>query len=251
MLETCLNQGAGLQGFARQAAPRVIALASHGDVLAEMSLLWSLCATLVSFEQPVVVLDGSSAESVSNPGLMQMMQPENWRGLGANVSSSCAVLPAAIGLGRLCAQPLPVGSPLGPLGDLLQSFGVVVIYAKTGLLSRLLRHSGVAPMVLVAKAKMSALTAYQALKQMRIDAQLEPIIVNLIDESDDERSAVVAAAMHKLQNCAMTFLNYAADSLVLHSNPAQEVRPDDIQRLTLQLLERAMPLYRNHFVGSH
>ena len=35
MLEACVNQAAGLQGIALQAAPRVMAMASHGQQLGE------------------------------------------------------------------------------------------------------------------------------------------------------------------------------------------------------------------------
>lgn len=251
MLETSVNQGAALQGLAGQAAPRVMALASHTEALAEMSLLWSLCATLVSFEQPVVVLDGSSAESAANPGLLQLLQPENWPGVCVNMSSSCAVIPACVGLERLCAQTLAVGSPLHSLGGLWQDFGAVILYASGALLSRLLQHSGVAPMVLVANAELSALTAYQAIKQMRVQSQLEPVIVNLVDELDEANGETASAALRKLQHCTKAFLNYTATSLVVHVDPAQEARADDIQRLALQLLEQGVPLYRNHFAGSH
>lgn len=251
MLEISVNQAAALQGLAGQAAPRLMALASHTEPLAEMSLLWGLCATLVSFEQPVVVLDGSSAESATNPGLMQILQPENWPGVCASTSASCAVIPARVGLGRLCAQALALGSPLHRLGGLWQGFGAVIVYASGALLSQLLQHSGVAPMVLVADAELSALSAYQAIKQMRLQAQLEPVIVNLVDDLDDVNAEAASAALHKLQHCAKVFLNYTAASLVVHVDPAQEVRADDIQRLALQLLEQGVPLYRNHFVGSH
>ena len=69
MLEMCVNQGAGLRGIAKQAVPRVIAMASHGDQEGELPLLWSLCSTLVDFGYPVAVLDATTFESANNPGL--------------------------------------------------------------------------------------------------------------------------------------------------------------------------------------
>jgi len=249
MLEMCINQGAGLQSLALQAAPRVMALASHGDQQGELPLLWSLCAALASLGQSVAVLDATAVESVDNPGLTQMLEQAAWRASDNAELSSCAVIPSALGLQQLCAPTWTPGLALLPLSDLFQSFGVVIIYARADVLSHLLLDSGIEPLLMVAPVKTSALTAYQALKQMFLNAQLRPTVVNMTNEP--EAAAANRSTIKNLQKCAMTFLNYPLDSLAVRALPAQECQADDVQRLALQLLERAMPLHRNHFVGSH
>jgi hypothetical protein len=251
MLEMCNNQGAGLQRIAMQVAPRVMALASHGDQQGELPLLWHLCTALVGLGQPVAVLDATTFESVSNPGLFQMLDDADWCANDSRDPLSWSVLPAALGLQQLCADPAPAGQALEPLSKLFQSFGVVVIYARADVLSRLLIGSCIEPLLTVAPVKRSALTAYQALKQMVLDAKLRPFVANIAAEADSGSATANPAALKNLQKCSMTFLDYPLDSLVVHALPSQECCADDIQRLALQLLERAMPLQRNHFVGSH
>lgn len=251
MLEMCSNQGAGLQRIAMQTTPRVMALASHGDQQGELPLLWHLCTALVGLGQPVAVLDATTVESVDNPGLLQMLEQADWRANDSRDPLSWSVLPAALGLQQLCAHPVPPGRALAPLGELLQSFGVVVIYARADVLSRLLIGSCIEPLLAVAPVKMSALTAYQALKQMVQGAKLRPTVANMVAEPDSGGATTNPAALKNLQKCSMTFLDYPLDALAVHALPEQECCADDIQRLALQWLERAAPLHRNHFVGSH
>lgn len=49
----------------------------------------------------------------------------------------------------------------------------------------------------------------------------------------------------------MTFLDYRLDSMAVRVLAPQDGRSDDMRRLALRLLENAMPLHRNQFVGSH
>jgi hypothetical protein len=145
MLEMCANQGAGLRGIAKQAAPRVIAMASHGDQEGELPLLWSLCSTLVDFGYPVAVLDATTVESASNPGLEQLMDDVYWPGDLSSEALSWSVIPAALGLQRLGTRKSESGLPLGPLSGLFQSFGVIVIYARADILTLVLPDSGIEP----------------------------------------------------------------------------------------------------------
>lgn len=252
MLETCVNQAAGLQGIASQAAPRVIAMASHGKQQGELPLLWRLCSTLVDFGYPVAVLDATSVESPHNPGLEQLLDDTYWRDDETQEPLSWSVIPAARGLQRLCAQPSGAGLPLDPLCGLLQSFGVIVIYARAEVLTRLLADSGIEPLLTVSPLKMSPVTAYQALKQMLINAKLRPTIASLVSDPLAHTAMTLPLQVKKLQECAMTFLGYRLDSLAVRPQQVADQPSDDMSRLALRLLEKAMPLHRIHSsVGSH
>ena len=250
MLEMCVNQGAGLQSIGMQASPRVIAMASHGNQQGELPLLWSLCSTLVGFGYPVAVLDATTVESSENPGLEQLLDEACWQD-DASEPLSWSVIPAALGLQRLCTQRCRSMLPMDPLGNLFQNFGVVVIYARADLLAHLLSGSGIEPLLTVSPVKMSAVTAYQALKKLLLNAKLRPTVANITSASNSKTPMSDNSAVKKLQECAMTFLDYRLDSLAVRAMQAQEVRSDDMTRLALRLLENAMPLHRNHFVRSH
>lgn len=251
MLEMCVTQGAGLQSIALQAGPRVIAMASHGNQQGELPLLWSLCATLVGFGYPVAVLDATTVESPDNPGLEQLLDDAGWRGDETSEPLSWSVIPAALGLQRLCARKSGLGLALDPLSGLFQSFGVLVIYARADVLTRLLPGSGIEPLLTVSPVKMSCLTAYQALKQMLLTAKLRPTVANIVCEPFSNTTMTSHSPLKNLQDCAMTFLDYRLDSLAVRALPPQERQSDDMHRLASRLLENAMPLHRIHFVGSH
>lgn len=251
MLEMCVNQGAGLRGIAKQAAPRVIAMASHGDQQGELPLLWSLCSTLVDFGYPVAVLDATTVESASNPGLEQLMDDAYWPGDLSSEALSWSVIPAALGLQRLGVRKSGSGLPLDQLSSLFQSFGVIVIYARADVLTLVLPDSGIEPLLTVSPAKMSPVTAYQALKQMLLNAKLRPTIAAIMHEPFPKTTTTSDSPVENLQKCAMTFLGYRLDSLVIRAVQSQDRPSDDMHRLALRLLENAMPLYSNHFVGVH
>ncbi len=156
MLDMGVNQGAGLHRIALQAAPRVMAVASHGQQQGELPLLWSLCATLVDLGHSVAVLDATTVESADNPGLAQLLDDAQLQGDENSAPLSWSVIPAAIGLAQLCQPMARPGGPLAPLSELFQRFGVVVIYAQAGLLTDLLPDSGIEPLLTVAPVKMSA-----------------------------------------------------------------------------------------------
>jgi hypothetical protein len=251
MLEMCVNQGAGLQSIGLQAAPRVIAMASHGKQQGELPLLWSLCSTLVGFGYPVAVLDATTMESADNPGLTQLLDDASWPGDDSDEPLSWSVIPAARGLQRLCTQKMGGGLPMDPLNGLFQNFGVIVIYAGADVLTHLLPGSGIEPLLTVSPVKMSSVTAYQALKKMLLNAQLRPTVATITSESISKTFMADHSPIKNLQECAMTFLDYRLDSLAVRALQSQECRSDDMKRLALRLLENAMPLHRNHFVGSH
>ena len=251
MLETCINQAAGLQSIALQVAPRVIAMASHGNQQGELPLLWNLCSTLVGFGYPVAVLDATTAESINNPGLEQLLDDAYAKSSEDRDPLSWSVIPSAHGLQRLCNQHSGCSPAMYPLSDLFQNFGVIVIYARADVLTRLLPRSGIEPLLTVSPVKMSTVTAYQALKELLLNAKLRPTVADITSEPHSKVSMTDHSPIKNLQDCAMTFLDYRLDSLSIRAQQAQECRSDDMNRLALRLLENAMPLHRNHFVGSH
>lgn len=249
MLESCVNQAAGLAGLAAQSAPRVLAMVSHGKQDGELPLLWNLCQALVEMGHSVAVLDSTTEESDRNPGLQQLLQDGRRDGLGE--AASWSVYPAAHGLAQLCQGTEPGTSALAPLHGLFDNFEVIVLYASATILTRLLPNTGVQPLLTVAPVKMSPLTAYQALKQMLLSAKLRPTVATM--ESADFYNTAVSASttIRNLQECAMTFLGYRLEAQAVRSVDPGDTAGEDVTRLALRLLENAMPLQRNHLLGTH
>lgn len=251
MLEACFNQGAGLQSMALQAVPRAIAMASHGDQQGEMPLLWGLCSTLVDSGYSVMVLDANAVESDNNPGLVQLLDDASWRDEEHNEPRSWSVLPAALGLLRMSKSSVSQGLPLDPLGGLLQNFGVVVIYARAEVLVRLLPGSGIQPLLTVSALKTSPVTAYQALKQMLLNANLHPTVARIVLDNGPDSPEMGRPEVDNLQQCALEFLGYQVEPLTIRARQPRDRDSNDVSRLALRLLENAMPLHRHHFVESH
>jgi len=240
MLETCVNQAAGLQALALESPPRLVALTSHGQQQGELPLLWSLCATWVELGFPVAVLDGQSHESEKNPGLLQWLEAPQ-----SHVHEeydSWTVIPSAEGFDHLLTQEYPTQV----LGSLASHYAVVLIYANAKTVSRLLKGSGLSPLLLVAPLMASVLTAYQALKQLLLDAQLCPTVANIALSSN--AIMTTHASVQHLQDCAMTFLGYRLRPVAIRAAATDDRSQDDIYRLAMQLLENAMPLQRHFFV---
>lgn len=251
MLEMCINQGAGLHRMAAQAAPRVMALASHGTRQDELALLWSLCATLEGFGYPVAVLDATATESADNPGLAQLLADAAWRADEREAPLAWSVIPAALGVEQLCARPAGGDLPLVTLGGLFDNFGVLLIYARADLLARLLPGSGIAPLLTVSELKTSALSAYQALKLLLLNARLRPTIAAWSSEPGLGTALAGRSPINNLQECAMTFLDYRPDSLAVRAPLPGQDSSDDMHRLALRLMENAPPLPRYAIEGRH
>ena len=265
MLEPHVTQGAGLHCIAAPAVPRVITIASHGDPQDELLLLWHLCSTLTGFGYPLAVLDATSTESVDNPGLDQLLDDAFWHRDASTDQLSWSIVPAANGFKRLSRQAEGQDQSLHRLGGLFQNFGVVVIYAHVETLISLLPDSGIEPLLTVSSAPLSRVTAYQALKQLLLNAGLRSTIVSFMREPVQGAANGNLTASKSLQDCAMTYLGYRVDAMSVHAQPLEGQASDDMRQLALRLLERALPLYReastmprrypssvhDNFVGSH
>ena len=236
MLEPCLNQAAGLQGLAARQTPKLIAVASHGEQKGELPLLWSLCAAWVDMGLTVTVLDGHAKESKENPGLQQMLGNAPSGLLSHHDNADWAVLPASQGLTQLPK----LGRNLTTLGTLLRDCGVVLLYADAGTLTGLLRGSGLAPLVVVAPLKTSSITAYQAVKQLLLDAHLHPTVANIT--MTPSASSAMPPSNQNLQDCAKTFLGLAIKPISVSAMAKASDSRNEINRLALQLLESAISL---------
>ena len=245
MLESCINQAAGLQGLAPRLAPKLVAVASHGQQQGELPLLWSLCTTWVDMGLPVMVLDGHTRESAQNPGLMNMLADPMGHFHDDPESVSWSVLPASLGFAQLALQ----GFNSHTVGNLFQNFGVVLLYADAASLTGLVKGSGLAPLLVVAPLKASSLSAYQALKQLLLDARLHPTVANIALLPN------AASAMSKptqtLQDCAMTFLGLEIKPVTVSATASAEDSQAEISRLALQLLESAVFLERHPLPRTH
>ncbi len=265
MLDRPTNQAAGLLELATPQAPKLMAVVSHGDEQSELPVLWRLCSSLVDFGYSVTVLDATTAESDTNPGLEQLLEYAYWRGSENPDAPAWNVIPAALGLQSLCAQPNRKAHSLQHLGRLFFHEGVVVLYGKAEWLTPLLAHSGIRPLLAVAPVKSSLLTSYLALKRLLLKGGLAPTIVNMVQEQQRATGQQMSTVANNLSECARNFLGFEVNALDI-TTPDDDDRPCvDIQRLALRMLESALPLTTDapeaafkgphagihHFAGSH
>jgi hypothetical protein len=236
MLDIGISQAAGLSNLARQTVSRLVAVVSHGQQRGELPLLWGLCSSWVEMGLSVVVLDGHSRESDSNPGLLQMLTAAQRYGQCDSEPTPWSVLPAALGLNRLKDS----GPGWHKVGALFPSDGVVVVYADAPNLTALLKGSGLSPLLLVPPLKSASLTAYQALKQLLLDAELEPTVANI--DLPAPRFTTRASPGQTLQDCAQSFLGLSLRPLSLTAMANSDQSNEEITRLARRLLENAVML---------
>lgn len=248
MLDEASHQGAGLRSIMNAAAPRVIAVTSHGDQTSELPLLWSLCASWTELGYSVAVLDATSSESDSNPGLEQLLEATYWQTDAVSDHPSWVIHPAAHGFARLCNLEEDGKLPLQSLASLFHQHDVIVIFAPVDLVAASFPGSGIQPLLAVSANEVSVLTAYHALKQMLLNARLRPTIISIVN--DQTGSASTLTMNKSLQECAMTFLGHQLSTLTVHVPPAEQGTSDDTNSLALRLLENAVPLYRTATVDS-
>jgi hypothetical protein len=245
MLEPGITQAAGLQSLAPHLAPKLIAVASHGSQQGELPLLWSLCTTWVDIGLPVMVLDGHTNESDKNPGLLQMLDNPFGHPYGQQDSQSWTVLPAASGFKKLSG----VGFSSHTVGDLFQNYGVVLLYANANTLTELLTDSELTPLLVVAPLKASSISAYQALKQLLLNAHLRPTVANIALAANP--TSDMSSSTQNLQDCAMAFLGLNLKPITVSATANARDSQDQIERLALQLLENALFLERNLTQRTH
>lgn len=239
MLDICLHQAMGLQGFMPHAELRLVAVASDGSPGDGLETLWQVCASLQRLGYPVVVLDATAHESDDSPGLIHLLRDGPLRESatleGSPAASSLAVVPSAKGLGVLARQA--IGAGLSPLSDLLPVFrryGLLVVHAPAAMLASLLTHTATVPLVIMGQGSAGVLGSYKCLKQIAVHTGLCCMVAALLrtDSAPERRAAQTALAT--LQACATRHLGGTVRTTTIVTQ-----KPQDMQRLALQLLENA------------
>jgi len=268
MLEYFANQASGLIGLGAQPGPRMMAVVCHGDEQAELPLLWQLCLALVNFGYSVTVLDATTQESESNPGLVQLLEDSRWGGDENRQPGAWTVLPAGVGVQSLCAASEHKQQSLGQLGHLFPQGGVVILYCKVEWMIPLIGDCAIEPLLAISPMRNSLLTSYLALKRLLITGKLKPTIVNMISESSPDSPTHPQSVCASLSECAKRFLGHEVKALDIAEQLGEEPLYGETQRLALRLLESAVTLnaghqpkvldarvahfgHIDHFAGSH
>jgi hypothetical protein len=247
MLDPCIGQAAGLQGLALQQAPRLVALASHGQQQGELPLLWGLCGSWVDMGLSVIVLDGHSQESTQNPGLSQLLSDPTRRLTDDDDHATWSVIPAANGLQALCSADILST----PIVELFKNYSVILLYTNAESTSRLLKGHELAPVLLVPPALISAVSAYQALKQLILDGKLRPTVANIVPDQTAMMPIPTSLPAKHVMDCASIFLGYSVKPLNITASAQTDRSQGDVSRLAVQMLENALLMKRQPYERVH
>ncbi|MCA3238242.1 MAG: hypothetical protein ACK5RC_06960 [Curvibacter sp.] len=239
MLDTDSHQAAGLAALAAEHGPRIVALAGHGDRRSELPLLWQLCAAWTALEYPVLVLDAHVRETVTTPGLQQMLASTDAPDILPG-AQEWPIVPAATGLTALGTPQ--VGSPAAASAEraralckLFHGYELIVLYAPAHELARSFCGSALSPLLAVSAQEAALLSAYHALKHLLNLGKLRPTIVSVMDDTQLATRVAGHSISRNLQDCARDFL--ACEVPALTVCPAQA---DDMQRIALRSMEQAL-----------
>lgn len=252
MLERTTHQAAGLLALTPRRSPRMMAVVNHGDERTELPLLWRLCLALVNCGYSVTVLDATTAETPTNPGLVQLLDDTRLLEEESVEASAWNVLAAAHGMQALCAAPHLRAQHLHQLGQLFRHDNVVILYSKVEWMIPLLGNSEVKPLLALSPLRTSVLTSYLALKRLLINGKLHPTIVNMVEEHDTCDSASQWSAVSSLDACAKNFLHYEVRAQRIATRSDDETGRDPVQQLALRLMESALDLDADYAaMGAH
>ena len=242
MLEQYANQASGLLGLGSQTGPRLIAMVSHGDEHAELPLLWQLCMSFVQLGYSITVLDGTTVESETNPGLEQVLNHSLWPDYGPKGMPAWSVLPSAKGIHFLASDRGAQAGGLDGLYRVCPREGVLALYCSAESMTHLLTEWQADPLLVVSSKRSSLLTGYLALKRLLISGKLKPTIIHMLQDHELRQTAGPVTGSSGLSACAKRFLGYEGRTLDLRV-PGNDAQPGaDIQSLALRLLENSMTL---------
>ncbi len=248
MLDSSIHQAAGLQGLAEQPnAPRLVAIASHGQQQCELPLLWSLCSAWDSLGLSTVVLDGMTCESEHRPGLLHLLTDPHLHVETDSCTGSWSIIPARQGLAQL-SMP---GYSNSMLASLFGNYAVILLYTSAASTAQLFYKHAAAPLLLLTPQSNATLSAYQALKQLLQHQQLRPTVANIALLSGSDAGMTHYSSIENLQHCAMTFLGYRLDATTIRVSANDDCALGDIRRLALQLLESGIALTRGRMMEVH
>ena len=240
MLDTDSHQAAGLAALAAEQAPRIVALAGHGDHRSELPLLWQLCAAWTALDYPLVVLDGHVRENAQSPGLQQLLTDHEDLAHLDPGSQDWPIVPAALGLTALGIPQ--AGSPAQAsaerarrLAELFHGHELILLYAPAHDIARCFQGSSLSPLLSLSTQEAAMLSAYHALKQLLNLGKLRPTIVSVMDNPNLATRVSGHSLSRNLQECARDFL--ACEVPALTVCPGQN---EEMQRLALRTLEHAL-----------
>ena len=242
LLDTAIHQAVGLHSIAPQRELRLLPVVSQPEDGPWLEMLWQLCWHLQRLGYPVVVLDGTAAESHHSPGLAQLLGTRPWPGAqaltDAGDDAALAVLPAARGLAWLAGQA-ELGAPnaLLRLQPLLRAYAAVVLYAPPEQLAPLLHGSASVPLVMTGPGAQGMVRSYRQLKHMALHAGVCCTVAAIVTPDAKAPPRQTAEALATLQRSARQHLGQH-----IHTTTVSAARTPDIQRLALQLLENAAML---------
>jgi hypothetical protein len=228
MLEQVFDQGAGLRKMAGQFAPRILALASHGDPLGELPFLWRLCDSLSYLGYSLMVLDETTAETPGNPGLQdcihQGLLPPPW----VDTTGAWSVLPSKMGFSQLNGSHHKGALAFEDLAGLFQTFGVVILYLGTEALIDGFAQGDIEPVLAVSGHGSSRSSASQALERILSRTSLKATVISVQGRIME----------HPVNNEVMMSPDPRIQTRSLHSN-SEGSQDDEMNRLALRLLENA------------
>lgn len=248
MVDFVNHQASGLLELAQIHGARLMAVVSHGDEQAELPLLWRICAALTHFGYPVTVLDGTMAESASNPGLSHMLEQNFWPERSTWESPAWSIVPAADGLHELGVGAFQ-GRPLAQLGGLFSSESVVILYAKANAVCSLLGDTDIHPLLACGTVKGSLLTSYLALKQLLGNGGLMPMTICLDSGPNSVHGIGVDQLAAKLVECAHTYLGLEIAVRCMKTSAGEDSVDPELQRLVLRMIENSLTIPSQRMYG--
>ena len=239
MLDIGLHQGSSLHCYTPEVELRLATMVSQSGHGPALETLWQMCAHLRQLGYPVIVLDGTADESEDAPGLQQLLGHAPWGegrmpGSGAQ-ASPLAVLPALQGLRTLAFRGAHLQQPLQPLQALFRQYTLVVLYAPvTTLASPLLAGTTTSPLLIMPPGHSGVVDSYKQLKHLLVHAGMVGTVACVTPQSISAQRQQASEGLQALRQCAEKHLGQHIGTTIIHAD-----NPQDLQRLALQLLEKA------------